>query len=137
MKLWLLECDGSSDLEVVDEGDKVDLGEVEDGDDVDDDDDVVDDGEEDGGFESCLLALSSAGAGPEPKTTMLAFDPWGTVTTQNAPPPAPSDELPTISLTLFFSGSIAQGRPLQPPPSHSILTPQFGITSRNGVVGSR
>jgi hypothetical protein len=36
---------------------------------------------------------------PWPNTTILAFDPCGTVTTQNAPPPAPFVELPMHSLT--------------------------------------
>jgi hypothetical protein len=40
-----------------------------------------------------LLSLSSP---PVLKTTKLAVDPLSTVTTQNAPPPAPSLELPTI-----------------------------------------
>jgi hypothetical protein len=56
-------------------------------------------------------------------TTMLAFSPLGTVTTQKAPPPAPIEELPVISLTMFTAGSILHGRPLQLPPSHSISTP--------------
>lgn len=71
------------------------------------------------------------------KMTTLAFSPLGTVTTQKVAPPAPTEELPIISLTAFTSGSILQGRPLQPPPSHSISTPKSGTTSRKGVVGSR
>lgn len=57
-------------------------------------------------------------------TLILAFPPGGTVTTQNLPPPAPAPPLePVTSLTPFSAGSILQGRPLQPPPSHSISTP--------------
>ena len=66
---------------------------------------------------------------PEPlppfsNTTTWAFSPLGTVTTQKAPSPAPPVVVsPVTSLTLFVFGSILQGRPLQPPPSHSISTP--------------
>jgi hypothetical protein len=74
---------------------------------------------------------------PDPVMTKLAFTPWGTVTTQNAPPPAPLVELPTISLTPFWLGSMAHGRPLHPPPSHVISTPQLGIVLRKGVACSR
>jgi hypothetical protein len=81
-----------------------------------------------------LLSLSSP---PVLKTTKLAVDPLSTVTTQKAPPPAPSLELPTIWLTLFWLGSIAQGSPLQPPLGQSILTPQVGMLLRKGVAGSR
>lgn len=57
-------------------------------------------------------------------TTMLAFSPGGTVTTQNWAPPAPlSLSSPVTSLTPFSPGLILQGRPLQPLPSHSISTP--------------
>jgi hypothetical protein len=44
------------------------------------------------------LSLSSP---PELKTMKLALEPFSTVTTQKAPPPAPSVALPTISFTLF------------------------------------
>jgi hypothetical protein len=71
------------------------------------------------------------------KTTTLAFSPLGTVTTQKVAPPAPTAVLPIISLTAFTAGSILHGRPLQPPPSHSISTPKSGTTSRKGVVVSR
>lgn len=74
---------------------------------------------------------------PLSKTTICAFSPFGTVTTQNEAPPAPSSVLPIISLTLFTSGSILQGSPLHPSPSHSISTPNSGTSLRNGVVGSR
>lgn len=73
---------------------------------------------------------------PPSKTTKLALDPFGTVTTQKAAPPTPMVAAPSISLTLCFEGSMAQGSPLQCP-SHTISTPQVGILSRNGVVGSR
>jgi len=81
-----------------------------------------------------LLSLSSP---PALKTMKLAVDPASTVTTQKAPPPAPLVAEPIISLTPFWLGSMAQGRPLQPPLGQSILTPHVGIWFRKGVVGSR
>jgi hypothetical protein len=83
------------------------------------------------------LPLPDESPPPLLKTTMLAVLPCGTVTTQNAAPPAPSVLAPVISLTPLVSGSISQGRPLQPPSGHSILAPQLGISSLNGVAGSR
>ena len=71
------------------------------------------------------------------KTIMCAVSPLGTVTTQPVAPPAPVKGLPIISLTLLTAGSILQGRPWQPSPSHSISTPKSGMTSRKGVAGSR
>jgi hypothetical protein len=71
------------------------------------------------------------------KTTMWAVSPLGTVTTQPVAPPAPVKGVPIISLTELTAGSILQGRPLQPPPSHSISIPKSGLTLRKGVVGSR
>jgi len=77
----------------------------------------------------------ASGAGPpsEPstlKTTMLAVLPLGTVTTQKLAPPTP------VALTGLFTpfvpsveGWMAQGRPLHPPPGHSILMPKFGGVS--------
>ena len=66
----------------------------------------------------------SSSSPPFSKTTTWAFSPLGTVTTQKAPSPAPPVVVsPETSLTLFVFGSILQGRPLQPPPSHSISTP--------------
>ncbi len=58
------------------------------------------------------------------KTTMLAVLPLGTVTTQKAALPTPLvatglSRPPTPPL----EGSMAQGRPLQPPSGHSILRP--------------
>ena len=73
---------------------------------------------------------------PPSKTTKLAFDPSGTVTTQKLAPPTPSLPPPSTSLTWCLLGSIAHGRPLQSP-SQTISTPQVGILSRNGVAGSR
>lgn len=70
-------------------------------------------------------------------TTYLAEPPLGTVTTQDAAPPAPIELLPTTSLTPCWDGSIAHGRPLQPPPSHSISMLKVGFSSLNGVAGSR
>ncbi len=77
---------------------------------------------------------------PEPlasKTTKFALLPFGTVTTQKAAPSPLIVGLPDIWLTLCLAGSTPQGRPLHPPPSQTISTPQFGISSRNGVSFSR
>ena len=63
---------------------------------------------------------------PPSKTTKFALTPLDTVTTQKLAPPAPSVVAPTISLTLFVSGSMAHGRPLHSP-SHTISTPHVGI----------
>lgn len=71
------------------------------------------------------------------KTIMCAVSPLGMVTTQPVAPPAPVKGLPIISLTSLTAGSILQGRPWQPSPSHSISTPKSGLILRNGVVGSR
>ena len=71
------------------------------------------------------------------KTTMCAVEPLGTVTTQPVAPPAPTKGSPIISLTSLTAGSILQGRPLQPPPSHSISIPKSGLTVRKGVAGSK
>jgi hypothetical protein len=82
---------------------------------------------------------SSSSSVPASNTTKFAFDPSGTVTTQKLAPPAPFEfkgPSPSTSFTLWTAGSIAHGRPLQGP-SHSILTPHVGISSRNGVSGSR
>lgn len=83
------------------------------------------------------FAFSPEPLPPGPKTTRLALEPLGTVTTQKLAPPAPIVPLVLHSLTLCTAGSMAHGNPLQPPPGHSILTPQFGIFSRKGVAGSR
>ncbi len=80
---------------------------------------------------------SSSSSVPASNTTKFAFDPSGTVTTQKFAPPAPFEgPWPSTSFTLWTAGSIAHGRPLQCP-SHSILTPHVGISSRNGVSGSK
>lgn len=71
------------------------------------------------------------------KTIMCAVSPLGMVTTQPVAPPAPVKGLPIISLTLLTAGSILQGRPWQPSPSHSISIPKSGMTLRKGVAGSR
>jgi hypothetical protein len=83
--------------------------------------------------------LSSLEEPPEmSKTTMLALAPEGTVTTQPVAPPAPvKTSGASISLTPMVEGSIRQGRPLQPSPSHRISIPNSGLTSRKGVAGSR
>lgn len=62
---------------------------------------------------------------PALKTTILAVMPFGTVATQKSAPPAPAaaSELVTSFIPLT-EGSIEQGRPLQPSPSHSIFSPQ-------------
>jgi len=70
-------------------------------------------------------------------TTKFAVVPLGTVTTQKFAPPAPSVLLPTISLIVFWDGSIAHGSPLQPGPLQTISTPQVGMTFLKGVAGSR
>lgn len=62
------------------------------------------------------------------KTTILALWPLGTVTTQNSAPPTPFVETGLFSPPMPSSaGLMEQGRPLQPPPSHSILTPYVGF----------
>lgn len=80
-----------------------------------------DDGDDELGEPPLLLSP------PALYTTKLAVDPFATVTTQKAPPPAPLLALPSIWLTRFWLGSIAQGRPLHPPSGQSIFTPQVGI----------
>lgn len=73
---------------------------------------------------------------PASYTTILAVLPLGAVTTQKLAPPAPLFWPPVTSFTPFLAGLISQGRPLQFP-SHSILTPNEGTSSRKGVAGSR
>lgn len=75
---------------------------------------------------------------PASKTTMFAFLPGGTVTTQNAAPPAPSElSLEVTSFNPLTEGSILQGRPLQPASSSQVIsTPKVAGVSRNGVVAS-
>lgn len=62
------------------------------------------------------------------KTTMLACLPLGTVTTQKLASPTP------VALTGLLTpptpsvpGLMEQGKPLQPPPGHSILRPNVGF----------
>lgn len=81
---------------------------------------------------SLLLPFESSST-----TTYRAEPPLGTVTTQEAAPPAPTELLPTSSLTPCWDGSIAHGRPLQPSPSHTISILNVGFSSLNGVAGSR
>jgi hypothetical protein len=74
------------------------------------------------------LAAEPASGDPAGNTTMLAFTPEGTVTTQKLAPPAPLawsalETPPTPAL----EGSMEQGRPLQPSPSHSMLMPNVGV----------
>jgi hypothetical protein len=61
---------------------------------------VEDDGGGAGEFGGGLLELGDDEP-PGPVTTILAFDPGGTVTTQNVAPPAPGVEQPTPWLTPF------------------------------------
>lgn len=64
---------------------------------------------------------------PAGKTTTFAVDPFGTVTTQKLEPPAPDAWLLLVTPpTPSTVGSIEQGSPLHPPPSHSILIPKSG-----------
>lgn len=97
--------------------------------------------DEGGGGEELLEGLALLGELPPEflpsNTTKLALLPFGTVTTQKLAPPTPMVPPADISFTLCFEGSMAQGRPLQPPPSQTISTPQVGILSRKGVAGSR
>jgi len=75
---------------------------------------------------------------PALKTVMTAVPPFGTVTTQKLPPPAPTaDKLLVTSLILFTAGSMLQGKPLQPPLGQSIFRPQVGLTPRLYASGSR
>jgi hypothetical protein len=74
-----------------------------------------------------LVEVGPLGAGaelsPASKTLMFAVWPLGTVTTQKAPPPAPSAA--SLEVTWFKEsdeGSILQGRPLQPAPSSQVIS---------------
>lgn len=62
------------------------------------------------------------------KVMILAFDPDGTVTTQKSAPPAPVAASKLDTRPTPLEGSIEHGRPLHPPPSHSIFTPKVGVT---------
>ena len=73
---------------------------------------------------------------PLSKTSRVTLTPLGAVTTQKAAPPTPMVEDPSISLTSFLAGSMAQGRPLQCP-SHVKRMPKSGFLSLKGVAGSR
>lgn len=69
---------------------------------------------------------AGAGSPSDPstlKTTMLAVLPLGTVTTQKLAPSPTALLLLLTPLTPSDAGLMAQGRPLQPPPGHSILMP--------------
>jgi hypothetical protein len=64
---------------------------------------------------------------PALKTVMYAITPFGAVTTQKLPPPAPlAESLLVTSLTLLTEGSIEHGVPLQVSGSQVIFKPQFG-----------
>jgi len=66
---------------------------------------------------------------PTGKTTTLAFPPAGIVTTQKEAPPAPTAWSALVTPpTPTFDGSMEHGVPSQPPPSHTIDTPKFGVT---------
>jgi hypothetical protein len=71
---------------------------------------------------------SAESESPALKTVMYPIAPFGTVTTQKLPPPAPvADSGLVTSLTLLTEGSIEQGKPLQAPSgSQVILMPQLG-----------
>lgn len=113
--------------------DAIEVGEdVGDGDSDGEEDDDDDDDDPFDPFEPLLSSRPSTS-----NTTILAFASLGTVTTQKVAPPAPGVSVPEHWLTECFLGSIAQGRPLQPSPSHSILTPHFGISFLKGVSGSK
>lgn len=65
---------------------------------------------------------------PDPsKATIWAELPLATVTTQNEEPPAPTAASLLATLPSAADGSIWQGRPEQPPPGHSIFTPNPGF----------
>lgn len=85
---------------------------------------VVDGGAlEAGGLLEAGLLGAGAELSPASKTLMLAFCPLGTVTTQKAPPPAPSAA--SFEVTWFkplLEGSILQGSPLQPAPSSQVIS---------------
>jgi hypothetical protein len=62
------------------------------------------------------------------KTTMLAVEPLGIVTTQKLAPPAPDAWLALVTPPMpSVDGLMEHGVPLHPPPSHSILTPNVGL----------
>jgi hypothetical protein len=91
-------------------------------------------------LESSLpLPVEGESASPALNTTILAWPPFGTVTTQKFPPPAPLAERGLFtSLILFTEGSMEQGRPLQPPPGHSTRMPHLGSVVVNlEIAGSR
>ena len=72
-----------------------------------------------------VSSLSSESSLPEPsvlKTTMLAVDPLGTVTTQKEAPPAPTSA-DGLSVSPMALSPIEHGSPLQPPSGHSTLSP--------------
>lgn len=82
--------------------------------------------------EGVAAALLEELEDPEPEdpstlnVTMLAVLPDGTVTTQKSAPPAPVAESELDTTPMPLDGSIEHGRPLQPPPGHSILIPKVG-----------
>ena len=65
---------------------------------------------------------------PALNTTMFAFFPLGTVTTQKSAPPTPV-VLTGLSTppTPSVAGLMEHGKPLQPPSGHSILRPNVGL----------
>lgn len=123
------------------DGAELDGAELRDEDDGFADGDEEGAGEDEGGGDELLEGLALLGELPPEllpsNTTKLALLPFGTVTTQKLAPPTPIVPPLDISFTLCFAGSMAQGRPLQPPPSQTISTPHVGILSRKGVAGSR
>lgn len=117
---------------VVDAAEDEEEAEVDVGDGLED---VVGVGE---GLDEVVLDVVGLGAAelelddPEPldpstlNVMILAVEPEGTVTTQKSAPPAPVAESALETTPTPFEGSIEHGRPLHPPPSHSILTPKVG-----------
>jgi hypothetical protein len=88
------------------------------------------------GLDAAVLDVVGLGAAeledPEPldpstlKVMILAVEPDGTVTTQKSAPPAPVASSALVTTPTPLEGSIEHGRPLHPPPSHSIFTPKVG-----------
>lgn len=72
---------------------------------------------------------------PTGKTTTLAVNPAGIVTTQKLAPPAPEAPSGLVTPpTPSTEGSIEQGRPLHPEPEHSIFTPKVGEVPLSGEL---
>lgn len=68
---------------------------------------------------------------PDSKAMISAVPPEGTLTTQNAAPPAPSADSELETLPMPFFGSMTHGKPLQPPPGQATLRPNEGVVLFN------